>query len=55
MLALICDFGQFCLLFAFCLSSYAVVAAFAGGKLGNRRLVETAERSVLAVRADSKA
>lgn len=51
MLPLICDFGQFCLLFAFCLSCYSVAASFLGGKLANRRLVETAERSVLAVGA----
>ncbi|MCI0421256.1 MAG: heme lyase CcmF/NrfE family subunit [Acidobacteria bacterium] len=49
MLALVSDFGQFCLLFAFCLSSYAVVSSFLGGKMGNRRLVETAERAVIAV------
>ncbi len=51
MLALVSDFGQFCLLFAFCLSGYAVLASFLGGRQGNRRLVETAERSVLAVGA----
>jgi cytochrome c-type biogenesis protein CcmF len=49
MLALVSDFGQFCLLFALCLSVYAVFSAFLGGKLGHRRLVETAERSVIIV------
>jgi cytochrome c biogenesis factor len=49
MLALVSDFGQFCMLFAFCLSCYAIVSSFLGGKLGNRRLVETAERAVMAV------
>ena len=42
MLALVRDFGQFCLLFAFCLSCYAIVSSFLGGKLVNRRLVEEA-------------
>ena len=49
MLALVSDFGQFCMLFAFCLSCYAIVSSFLGGRLGNRRLVETAERAVMAV------
>ena len=49
MLALVSDFGQFCMLFAFCLSVYAAGSSFLGGKLGNRRLVVTAERSVIAV------
>ena len=49
MVALVSDFGQFCLLFAFCVSSYAVVSSFLGGKLVNRRLVQTAERAVMAV------
>ena len=49
MLALTSNFGQFCLLFAFCLSVYAVVSSFLAGKLGHRRLVQTAERSVIVV------
>ncbi len=47
--SLIADIGQFCLLLAFCFSCYAMVASFLGGKAGHRRLVETAERSVIAV------
>jgi cytochrome c-type biogenesis protein CcmF len=49
MLAHVNNFGQYCLLFAFCLSVYGVCSSFLGGRLGNRRLVETAERSVIVV------
>ncbi len=41
------DIGQFALLFAFCLSAYAIIAGFLGGKLAHRRLAETGERAVL--------
>ena len=46
---IVSNIGQFCLLFAFCLSCYAMVASFLGGKVGHRRLVDTAERSMVAV------
>jgi cytochrome c-type biogenesis protein CcmF len=49
MLTLVSDFGQFCLLFAFCLACYAAVGSFLGGAIGHRRLVETAENSVIAM------
>ena len=49
MQALLIDVGQFLLLLAFCLSCYAMAASFLGGKLGHRRLADTAERSVLAI------
>lgn len=51
MLTLVSDFGQFCLLFAFCLACYAAVGSFLGGAIGHRRLVETAENSVIAMSA----
>ena len=40
---IVSNIGQFSLLFAFCLSCYAMVASFLGGKVGHRRLVNTAE------------
>src|SRR5437867_8607406 len=46
---IVSNMGQFCLLFAFCLSCYAMVASFLGGQVGHRRLVDTAERSMVAV------
>ncbi len=46
---LVIEIGQYSLLFAFCLSCYAMVSGFLGGQLGHRRLVESAERSVLVV------
>jgi len=46
---IVSNIGQFCLLFAFCLSCYAMVASFLGGQVGHRRLVDTAERSMVAV------
>jgi cytochrome c-type biogenesis protein CcmF len=49
MQAIIADIGQFSLLLAFCFSCYALVSSFVGGRAGHRRLVETAERSVLVV------
>ena len=45
----ISNIGQFCLLSAFGLSIYSMVASFLGGKLGRRRLVESAERGVMAI------
>src|SRR4051794_22340404 len=49
MQAIIADIGQFSLLLAFGFSCYALASSFVGGKAGHRRLVETAERSVLVV------
>jgi cytochrome c-type biogenesis protein CcmF len=45
----ISDIGQFCLLFAFGLSIYSMVASFLGGKLGHRRLVQSSERGVVTI------
>ena len=45
MLALTSNFGQFCLLFAFCLSVYAVVSSFLAGRLSHRRLVQVIART----------
>ncbi|MEW5975915.1 MAG: heme lyase CcmF/NrfE family subunit [Acidobacteriota bacterium] len=47
--SLISDIGQFSLLAAFSFSCYAVAAGLFGGWLGHRRLVETADRSLIAV------
>jgi len=45
----ISNIGQFCLLFAFGLSVYSMVASFLGGKFGHRRLVESGERGVVTI------
>jgi cytochrome c-type biogenesis protein CcmF len=47
----VCEFGNFCLLLALCLSLYALFAAVAGALQKQHRIVRSAERAALAASA----